>query len=128
MAFGLFSRPRAIAAAAAGYAQARMRLLQIETAEAGREILLVLLISCAGLLLLALAHVMILTGLVVLAQRLWHWDWSVQISVLAVLHAGLGCWLLSKARARLALLQCFEETRRQFQEDQACLSPSDPTP
>jgi uncharacterized membrane protein YqjE len=123
MAFSFWPRPRALAAALADYAQARLALLEVEAKDAGRGLLLALTWGLIGLAMVVLAYALLLASALVIWVRFGGGHWANGALVLGLLHAAVGCWILSRVRRQLGRLKGFEETRRQLKEDHACLSP-----
>ena len=108
------------------YLAARLKLLGIEAGEALARVAAAFLLMLAGAVALAFAHALMMLGLTLLWVRQFGGHWIAPAMALGLIHAGLGCWLLARARRSLQTLNCFEESRRQLQEDESALNGEEP--
>lgn len=104
------------------YVEARGRLLQIESQEAGMR-----LSGLVGMLALALGGLFIgwmlaAPALVWLIAEHYHWPWTWVALGAAGIHLFLGLVFLLALKTRLGRLRLFEETFNQFRHDREWLS------
>jgi uncharacterized membrane protein YqjE len=121
------SRIKALLRALALYAEARGRLLQIETQEAGVKFssLLVLAAILSGFLLCG--WLMAVPALIWMIAQSQGWPWHLVALSVAGLHLFFAFIALLRLLSRLRRLTVFEETFNQFQRDREWLSGTPPT-
>jgi uncharacterized membrane protein YqjE len=117
---------RGLAQTLALYVEARLRLFQIESQEAGGQIasLVVLAMLLLGSLLIAWMIAVPALIWLVAQQTTWHWSHVALITAGVHLLASLLTFFVLKQRLRKARL--FEESLRQFQHDRRWLAPTKP--
>jgi uncharacterized membrane protein YqjE len=108
------------------YVEARLRLLQIESREAGSHLvgLVILVALCLGSLLGA--WLIAMPALIWLIAHQSDWHWSRVALAAAAFHLLLGIILISVLKSRLHKLRLFEESLNQFQKDRAWIAPQAP--
>ena len=104
------------------YVEARGRLLQLESQEAGLR-----LSNIVGMLVMALGGLLIgwmlaAPALVWIIAERTGWPWAHVALVGAGLHLGIGLLFLIGLKTRLRGLRLFEETFNQFRHDREWLS------
>ncbi len=121
------SRLKALLHALALYAEARGRLLQIETQEAGGKFssILVLAAILSGFLLCG--WLMAVPAVIWMIAQSQGWPWHLVALGVAGLHLFLAFIAFLRLLSRLRRLKVFEETFNQFQRDREWLSRTPPT-
>jgi uncharacterized membrane protein YqjE len=115
---------RGLAQTLALYVEARLRLFQIESQEAGGQIasLAFLAVLFVGSLLIAWMIAVPALIWLIARQTAWHWSYIALITAGVHLLASFLTLLVLKQRLRKARL--FEESIRQFQHDRRWLAPT----
>jgi len=108
------------------YAEARLRLVQIESKEAGARIVSLLFIAALGLGLTALGWLIALPALIWLISEKLAQPWYLVALVAAVLHLAFGFILLLTLKLKLGRLRLFEDSLNEFQKDREWLAPQQP--
>jgi uncharacterized membrane protein YqjE len=121
------SRLKALLRALALYAEARGRLLQIETQEAGVKFSSVLVLAAVLSGFLLCGWLMAMPALIWLIAQSQGWPWPQVALSVAGLHLFFAFIALFKLLSRLRRLKVFEETFNQFQRDREWLSGTPPT-
>jgi uncharacterized membrane protein YqjE len=121
------SRLKALLRALALYAEARGRLLQIETQEAGVKFSSILVLAAVLSGFLLCGWLMAVPALIWLVSQSQGWPWHLVALSVAGLHLFFAFITLLMLLSRLRRLKVFEETFHQFQRDREWLSGSPPT-
>ncbi len=105
------------------YTEARLRLAEIESREAGSRIgsIIFFTILSAGSLLTA--WLIAAPALIWLISQQTGWHWHQVALIAAALHLLAALFCLAVLKFKLRRMRLFEETLRQFQKDRACLAP-----
>jgi uncharacterized membrane protein YqjE len=108
------------------YAEARLRLVQIESKEAGARLVSLLFIAAIGLGLTALGWLIAVPAIIWLISENLAQPWYLVALVTAVLHLAIGFILLLTLKIKLGRLRLFEDSLNEFQKDRAWLAPQQP--
>ena len=117
---GLFDSLSSLLASFAGYVQARLELLGLESRAAARNYLRVLALAFIAVLALALGYIFVVLGMVFLVQKWTGWSWPVITSAFGGAHllVVLICALSIKRRVSQP---AFTETVSELRKDRAWL-------
>jgi uncharacterized membrane protein YqjE len=117
---------RSLAGTLTLYAEARLRLVQIESKEAGARLVSLLFIAAIGLGLTALGWLIAVPAIIWLISEKLAQPWYLVALVTAVLHLAIGFILLLTLKIKLGRLRLFEDSLNEFQKDRAWLAPQQP--
>lgn len=114
---------RSLAGTLALYFEARLRLVQIESKEAGSRVVALLFLAVISLSLLALGWLIAIPALLWLIAEKLDQPWYLVALVAAVIHLFLGFILLLTLKLKLGKLRLFEDTLNELQKDRQWLAP-----
>ena len=123
---GLLRHLRMLAASGVGYWRTRLKLAGIESKEALRNWLLILVLAVGALALLIFGYLFLTIGLIVIISG-WlhiHWEWTTAGFGIFHFIIALICGLILRARFRKPM---FEASLAEFRKDQEWLT-STPKP
>jgi uncharacterized membrane protein YqjE len=117
---GLFDSLSSLLASFAGYVQARLELLGLESRAAARNYLRVLALTFVAVLALALGYIFVVLGLVFLVHGWTGWSWPALTATFGAAHllVVVICALLIKSRVRVP---AFTETITELRKDRTWL-------
>jgi len=108
------------------YVEARLRLFQIESKEAGGQLAVLAILTTLLLGALLIAWMIAVPALIWLVAQQIDWHWSRVALATAGLHLLVGLITLFILKHRLRKAHLFEESIRQFQHDRQWLAPEKP--
>ena len=108
------------------YVEARLRLVQIESREAGVRLVSLALIAAIALGLTALGWLIAVPALIWLISEKLSQPWYLVALVAGALHLAVGFILLLTLKIKLGRLRLFEDTLNELQKDREWLAPKKP--
>ena len=124
---GLFDSLASLLASFAGYVQARLELLGLESRAAARNYLRVLALAFVAVLALALGYIFVVLGLIFLVHGWTGWSWPGLAAVFGGAHLliVLICALMIKSRVGIP---AFTESIAELRKDRTWLDNEIPRP
>lgn len=108
------------------YLDARLRLVQIESREAGTHILSLIILAVIAIGFLALGWLIAIPALIWLISHKLSQPWHLVALAAAAIHLALGFIFLLTLKIKLARLRLFEDTVSELQKDRQWLAPKLP--
>lgn len=108
------------------YLDARLRLIQIESREAGSHVLTLVVLAVIAIGFLALGWLIAIPALIWLISEKLSQPWQVVALSTAGIHLVLGFIFLIALKTKLARLRLFEDTVSELQKDRQWLAPKLP--
>jgi uncharacterized membrane protein YqjE len=108
------------------YIEARLRLVQIESKEAGARLLSLTLLAVITLGALCLGWLIAVPALIWLISEKLSQPWHLVALVTAAIHLAFGFICLVTLKIKLARLRLFEDTVSELQKDRQWLAPKHP--
>ena len=124
---GLFDSLSSLLASFAGYVQARLELLGLESRAAAHNYLRVLALAFVAVLALALGYIFVVLGLIFLVHGWTGWSWPALAAVFGGAHLLIVviCALMIKSRVSVP---AFTETIAELRKDRTWLDHEIPRP
>ena len=124
---GLFDSLSSLLSSFAGYVQARLELLGLESRAAARNYLWVLALAFVAVLALALGYIFVVLGLIFLVHGWTGWSWPALAALFGGAHLLVVfiCAIMIKNRVNLPV---FTETMAEMRKDRTWLDQEIPRP
>ena len=124
---GLFDSLSSLLASFAGYVQARLELLGLESRAAAHNYLRILALAFVAVLALALGYIFVVLGLVFLVHRWTGWSWPAITAIFGAAHLLVVAICAGMIKSRVSR-PAFTETMAELRKDRTWLENEIPRP